>query len=165
VVHWPATPTSAPSWPARARIDAIGGVVSASGTLVGRFPRLWMLGGFSIARWADGEPAAVELATGGGCTRDVAVLIDETSDLTLHRPFAGFARALLAPCGGMVDLAPVDGAMLSRLGGGSSLLPAALVRDRLTGESPWTPWLLAVAALLLIAELAVRRGPKRVVAS
>jgi hypothetical protein len=165
VVHWPATPTDAGTWVARPRIDAIGGVVSASGTLVGRFPRSWMLDGVAIARWADGEPAAVEHATGGGCIRDVAVLIDQASDLTLHSPFANFARALLAPCGGVVDLAPVDGAMLTSLAGGSSLLPAALLRDRITERSPFTPWLLALAALLLIAELAMRRGAKRAVAS
>jgi hypothetical protein len=165
LVHWPATPAAAASWPSRPRIDAIGGVVSASGTLAGRFPRLWMLDGVAIARWADGEPAAVERATGGGCTRDVGVLIDEASDLTLHRPFADFARALLAPCGGVVDLAPVDGAMLAKLVGGTSLMPATLVRDRLTESSPWTPRLLALAAVLLIAELAMRRGPKRATAS
>src|SRR5436309_2867753 len=44
LVHWPATPADAAAWPARPRLDAIGGVVSESGTLVGRFPRLWMLG-------------------------------------------------------------------------------------------------------------------------
>ncbi len=105
VLHWPAGDIGA-IWPPRATIDAIGGVVSPGGTVVGRFPRLWLLRVARedrvVARWSDGEPAAIEHALGAGCIRDVGVLIDPASDLTLGEPFRQFAAALIAPCDGAI---------------------------------------------------------------
>jgi hypothetical protein len=160
LVHWPSSPSAA-SWRPRTTIDAIGAVVSASGIVVGRFPRPWILTGTSVARWADGEAAAVEHRTGDGCIRDVGVLVDESSDLTLQPAFGEFARALLGPCGGAMTITPPDSAVLAALAGRGSLAPAAAWGDVAGRSSPWTPWLLAAAALLLILELALRRGGKR----
>ncbi|HXT16278.1 MAG TPA: BatA domain-containing protein [Gemmatimonadaceae bacterium] len=159
LVHWPVAEADA-DWPTRRTIDAIGGVVSTSGVLVARLPRLWVLNGTAIARWADGEIAAMERPTGGGCIRHVGVLIDESSDVTLRPPFRDFARGLLAPCGGDATFAVADSTTLISLGGAGPLAPAAQLRDDGT-RSRWTPWLLAFGALVLIAELAVRRGPAR----
>jgi hypothetical protein len=155
LLNWPASDTSA-RWPRRLTIDAIGGVAT-NAVLVGRFPRLWMLTGHAIAHWADGETAAVEHETGDGCIRDVGVLIDDASDITLSGAFRRFAEPLLAPCGGMRDLTSIDSAMRASLAGAGSLAPAVAVRERSTESSRWSPWLFALAAALLIAELAVRR--------
>lgn len=158
VVHWPATETDA-SWPPRRTIDAIGGVTSSSGTLIGRFPRVWLLSGPTIARWVDGEPAAIEHSSGSGCIRDVAVLIDPESDLALRPAFRDFARAIVgSSCGGDVDAARIDSTTLSAIAGSGPLASPTAVRSEPAGPSPLTPWLLAVGALLLIVELAVRRG-------
>jgi hypothetical protein len=161
LVHWPARDDVA-GWKHRASIDAIGGVSANGASVVARFPRLWVVEGDAVARWSDGEPAAVERAVGNGCMRDVAVLIDESSDLTLRAPFRRFASELIAPCGGALATAPVDSGARASLAGGSALAAATSVRDRTIESSPWTPWLLALAALLLIGELALRRSQRAV---
>lgn len=160
LVHWPATDADA-VWPRRATIDAIGGVTSGDATLVARFPRVWVLNGHAIARWSDGEPAAVERAVGDGCIRDVGILIDAASDLTLRASFRRFVAPLLTPCGGARDFAATDSAARIALAGAGSLASSVSLRDHGTDRSSWSPWLFALAALLLTGELAYRRAGAR----
>jgi hypothetical protein len=158
LVHWPATVASA-AWPSRARPDTVGAVTAAS-TIVGRFPRVWSaesLIGRPIARWIDGEPAAVERATGAGCVRDVAILVDPAGDLPLRPAFREFLQSLLTPCGGPRAFAPLARGTLDSLAGTGPLVPASAVRDPHERSSPWTAWLLGAGALLLIVELGPRR--------
>jgi hypothetical protein len=160
LVHWPATDADA-DWAHRSSIDAIGGVTAGGATLVGRFPRPWSLAGHVVARWADGEPAAVEQAVGTGCIRDVAILVDESSDLTLRAGFRALARELLAPCDGHRATTPIDSAAVAALAGSGKLAASSSLRDKTSEASRWTPWLLAAAALALIAELSLRRSASR----
>ena len=155
LVHWPGA-DSAADWPRRASIDAIGGVTSTTGTLVGRFPRAWTLAGPAIARWADGEVAATEIRAGDGCIRDVGVLVDPASDITLRAPFRRFASALVAPCGGARSARQVDDLTLTRLAGTGRLAAASALRA--SAASALTPWLLIAGAALLLVELAARRA-------
>ncbi|HSQ32422.1 MAG TPA: hypothetical protein VLN49_21345 [Gemmatimonadaceae bacterium] len=157
LVHWPVA-DSAADWRRRPSIDAIGGVTSATGTLVGRFPRAWTLAGPAIARWVDGEIAAIEVMTGGGCIRDVSVLVDPASDITLRAPFRRFASALLAPCGGARSARRVDDSTLAHLAGSGRLAAVSAFRANGGSVSAWTPWLLVAGAVLLLVELAVRRA-------
>jgi hypothetical protein len=157
---WPASAGVA-DWQPRPTIDAIGGVTSTSGTLIGRFPRAWTLRGSAVARWADGEPAAVEHATGRGCIRDVGIVLDPASDITLRAPFRQFIARLLEPCGGNRRTGPVDSAVMASIIGGPRLAPASGLRERTSESSPWTPWLLSLGAGLLLIELAVRRRDRR----
>jgi hypothetical protein len=156
LVHWPSADSGA-HWPKRATIDAIGAVASATGVVVARFPRLWALDGPAIARWADGEVAATERPLGNGCVRDVGILFDPSSDVTLRAPFRAFVRAMLAPCGGERAIVPVDASAMATLSGSGPLAAADALHDRDGESSAWTPWLLGAAALLLILELALRR--------
>jgi len=163
LVVWP-TSDSAAMWPPRATIDAIGGVTSNSGTLIGRFPRAWTLSGRAIARWADGEAAAVEHVTGRGCIRDVGIIFDPASDITLRAPFRQFAAALLEPCGGNRRIARVDSALLASIvgeAGATRFSPVKGVGDQSSESSTWTPWLLALGAVLLVVEMAVRKAGGR----
>jgi hypothetical protein len=160
LVVWPEAPSSV-AWPTATAVDTIGGVASPTGTLVARFPRAWKLNGFAVARWSDGTPAAVETKFGAGCIRDVGILIDGASDLTLHAPFRSFVSALLDPCGGAADNGALTSAQMASLTGPAGLAPAASLRDPATASSNATPWLLAIGAVLLIVELAVRRGSRR----
>lgn len=163
LVHWPVS-DSAADWPPRPTIDAIGGVTSSSGTLIGRFPRVWTLTGRAIARWADGEPAAVEHSVGRGCIRDVAIVFDPSSDIALRAPFREFVARLLEPCDGVRRTQSADSAFIATLTGGSNLprlASAAALRDRANESSSWTPWLLSLGALLLLVELIVRRMDQR----
>lgn len=159
LLHWPASDTTV-DWPVRSVIDAVGAVTSSTGTMVGRFPRLWALSGERVARWADGEPAAVERTLGHGCIRDVGIMLDAASDITLREPFRRFVARLLEPCGGARRTTPVDAAALAGFGGGSGkpLAFAAVLRDRSDESSRWTPWLLGLGALLLLVEIALRRS-------
>jgi hypothetical protein len=160
LLHWPASESGA-DWRARPTIDAIGGVASSSGTLIGRFPRVWTLGGDAVARWADGEPAAVERAVGRGCIRDVGIVFDPASDITLREPFRQFVARLLEPCGGSRRTRPADSTFMASITGGPRLAPSISLRER-TSESPsWTPWLLGLGAMLLLVELAARRRDRR----
>ena len=159
LVHWPASDSSA-DWALRPTLDAIGGVTARGATVVARFPRLWSLQGAAVARWADGEAAAVEHAAGDGCIRDVAVLVDDAGDVTLRTPFRRFAAELLAPCGAKGSVLPLTEASVADLAGTGGLAPARLLVDAKTASSRLTPWLLAIAALLLIVELAARRPTK-----
>lgn len=156
LVHWPVA-DSAADWPRRANIDAIGGVTSATGTLVGRFARNWALSGRAVARWADGEPAAVEIQTGDGCVRHVAILLDPASDLTLREPFRRFVAAILEPCGGARSDRRVDDSTLAQLAGTGPLAAADVLRVGEGRSSALAPWLLVTGAILLLAELAARR--------
>jgi hypothetical protein len=163
LVHWPVS-DSAADWQPRATIDAIGGVTSSSGTLIGRFPRAWTLNGRALARWVDGEPAAVEHSIGRGCIRDVGIVFDPASDITLRAPFRQFVARLLEPCGGIRRTERADSAVIAALAGGSALprfTPATALRDRTTESSSRTPWLLGLGALLLIIELVARRMDRR----
>jgi hypothetical protein len=157
IIHWPTSDSSA-AWPRRATIDAIGGVTSGRATLVARFPRLWVLNGNAIAHWADGEPAAVEHPTGDGCIRDVAVVFDDASDVTLRSSFREFARPFFLPCGGATDFGRIEPSVHTMLGGSGPLASATALMDRTAESSRWSPWLLALAALLLTGELAYRRA-------
>jgi hypothetical protein len=157
VLHWPSGDEEA-RWPKRATIDAIGAVASSGGVLVARFPRLWVIEGRAIAHWADGEPAAVERPLGKGCIRDVAVVFDPSSDVTLRAPFREFVRPLLEPCGGARGSSPLDSSAVAALAGTGTLASSGVLRDRASETSRWTaPLLFAVAALLLL-ELALRRS-------
>jgi hypothetical protein len=159
LIHWPSADENA-RWPKRPTIDAIGAVASGGGTMVARFPRLWVLNGRASARWADGEPAAVEHATGGGCIRDVAIVFDPESDATLRPSFRDLVQPLLAPCGGARASAPLAAPMLERLAASGPLASRDALRDPSSETSRWTPWLLFVVAALLTLELALRRSEK-----
>ncbi len=161
LVHWPESDADA-EWTRRDSIDAIGAAASAGGAIISRFPRLWMLRGTAVARWADGEPAAVEHSAGDGCVRDLGILVDEAGDLTLRAPFRAFVAPLLAPCGGVRDVAPIEPGLRASITGAGGLASAVGLRNRETSSSRWAPWLLALAALLLTVELRVRRSGHRV---
>jgi hypothetical protein len=158
LLHWPATRSDA-SWPARDRVDTVGAVTSTA-TVVARLPRVWNVdpsAGRPIARWIDGEPAAAERPLGDGCVRDVAILVDPASDLTLRPAFRSFLQGLLTPCGGARSSTPLPAGILDSLRGVGPLVPSSVLRDPHETTSSWTAWLLAVGALLLIVELAARR--------
>jgi hypothetical protein len=154
LVHWPAGPDAA--FTRRAVADTVGGVVAGDAVFVARLARPWVVEGHTIARWVDGEAAAVEREHGDGCIRDVAIPLDAASDVTLRPAFHRFLGALLAPCGGARSGLALTNDALSRLRGAGALATASSLGPSRQASS-WTPWLLALGALLLIAELGARR--------
>lgn len=173
LVHWPAAhadapPAAAPGlarpWAARATPDSAGAVLAGDVVVVAPFERRVAYGAADsasrvVARWVDGEPAAVETPHGAGCIRTVAIAVPSRGDLVLQPRFTRLAAALTAPCGARVAGGMLDSARLASLAGptphvhaaGSALAPPETIR------SPLVPWLLAAALLLGIAALLLQR--------
>lgn len=156
LVHWPALEPSSERT-REERADTTGAAVAGDVVVVAPFERSRRLPeGPALARWLDGEPAAVEHALGTGCIRDVAIPVAAAGDLVLRAPFLRLVDALTEPCGGRPDLTPPDESLLSTLAGSGALL------SRRSGptsrpSSPLAGWLLAGALALALAEPAVRR--------
>ena len=112
------------------------------------------------ARWADGTPAATESVLGAGCLREVGIAQPPAGDIALHPPFQSIVRALLTPCGVRVPDVAADSAMVARLvGTGRAAASATALRRAEDRSSPLARWLLALALLLVGAEMFVRTRP------
>jgi aerotolerance regulator-like protein len=164
LVVWPGTTEAAPS--ARPEhVDTAGAVAVFRGAptvVISNFVRgrrLSGLDGRPVARWIDGEPAAIERPRGDGCIRDVAILVPAAGDLVLRPEFGRLAAALLAPCGSpatiSTTLTTTDIALLEGSGG---LLPARRVAAAAEDAEPIVPWLLGAAIGLALIEVVARRG-------
>jgi hypothetical protein len=166
LVEWPRATTDRPQ-AGTAASDTAAAVGSGDAVLVGLLRRpMRVAGGTPIARWVDGEPAAVEQAWGSGCIREVAIGFDERSDIALRSPFRQLLRRLVRPCGDRVagGTFASTGAVDALRGRGSATVDARSLAPAADERSPITRWLLLAGALLLILEMAFRRPPRRVAA-
>lgn len=156
LVRWQQTPSGTATAP-----DGVSALDGPPRTLVAPLARLTIPEGRVIARWRDGTPAATEIAYAGGCERWVGVGLPRAGDVTLRAPFARFLEAMLAPCGGAraPAFAPTDTA-LAWLLGPTALASGPALATRQRESSPWTPWLLLAALLLLATEQLARRTPR-----
>ncbi|MDX2184345.1 MAG: hypothetical protein SFW08_10235 [Gemmatimonadaceae bacterium] len=111
----------------------------------------------TIVRWLDGTPAATEAISGDRCVRSVAIGVPATGDLVVRDRWLALVRALLGPCGGVVDTVALADSVVARPAPADAGQRAGLWQD---GRSP-DPWvvraLLIVAALALGVEWALRR--------
>lgn len=148
---------------ARARPDTIGGVLSGDALLVASFERKWtypadsLRGAEIIARWIDGEPAAIERASDGTCTRSVSVPVTPVGDLIIRTDYKRFVRAISSDCTAHASLIPAAPEKVSALAGSGGLAPREAFRARSDVTSSSAPWLIALAIIAAIAELFVRR--------
>jgi hypothetical protein len=169
IVRWPIT-TRPPGAIERARTDTTGGVIAGNALVVAAFPRRWayphdsIRGGEIIARWIDGEPAAIEWASGSGCVRSAAIPIASTGDLVLRDDFARFVGALSADCVSKAAMRSADPVRVDRLTGQGGLASRDAFKPRGDVRSTIAPWLLALALAAAVAELFVRRRRNAVVA-
>jgi hypothetical protein len=118
----------------------------------------------AVARWADGSAAATQQQLGAGCVRRIGVGVPIAGDLPLRPGFERLVRGLMAPCRAAVSnaLAP-EGALARLIGQGGAARGAALAGDA-QRPTPLVPWLLGLALLCAVAELAVRARSRREVA-
>jgi hypothetical protein len=138
----------------RASLDTTSAVVASNTVVVAPFARRWGVDTAQstvVARWVDGEPAAIEQQASTGCTRRVVVPVSTAGDLTVRPEFIHFSRLMHSACG----------AMASRRGGewSTDTTRPARVRSRRAGldGGDVMAWLVAGAIALLVAELVVRR--------
>lgn len=147
---------------ARNRIDTVGAVVANGNVVIAPFERRWRFVSDSlahsrvIARWIDGEPAAIERDSGSTCVRSVAVPIDSAGDLMIRPSFVNFHAALTASCG--YAASPPDTKAAAMLAGSGALAPAAQFPPSMDVDSPLARWLAALAIILAIVDMVLRRS-------
>ena len=162
VIHWPVVdrPFGAV---ARSTRDTVGGVIAYDALVVSAFERRWryppdsMRGAEVVARWIDGEPAAIERPLGAGCTRSVSIPVSPIGDLVIRRDFIRFVAAISGDCESRAVSRAADPQAIARLAGSGGLASREAFRPRGDIRSDFAPWLLALAIAAAIAELFVRR--------
>lgn len=169
VVEWPAS--SRPRFAiGRATRDTVGGVMAGNAVVVSTFDRRWsypadsLRGAEVIARWVDGEPAAIERPDGDGCVRSVAVPVSPVGDFVIRKDFVRFVSSLAKPCARLTSLIPADPEVVAKLKGKGGLAPRAAFQPLTDARSALAPWLFALAIAAAIAELFVRRRATNAIA-
>lgn len=162
LIHWPASPRPRFAVP-RAAKDTVGGVMAGEAAVVSAFERQWtyppdsLRGGEVIARWVDGEPAAIEKPDGAGCRRSIAIPVNPVGDLVIRKEFVRLVASLSRPCAQTTSLIPADPAVVAKLEGKGGLAPRRAFQPVTDARSGLAPWLFAIAIAAAIAELFVRR--------
>jgi hypothetical protein len=140
--------------------DTVGAVEAGDVVVVAPFVRYAALPvtGRVVARWVDGEPAAIERRFGAGCIRTVTVDVPAAGDLVLQPRFARLVAALTEPCGGAPETTPASRAQLAALAGaGQSRAAGRAFNSPEAQRVPLAPWLLAAAFALAAFEMVMRR--------
>jgi len=162
VVAWPNAGRPARTI-ARATRDTVGGALAGNALLVAAFERRWsypadsIRGAEVVARWIDGEPAAIEWATDNGCTRSVAVPVTQVGDLIIRNDYRKFASAITGECAVRVATAPATPQRVASLVGAGGFASREAFQPRGDIHSSIAPWLFALAILAAVVELFVRR--------
>ncbi len=162
LVHWPRTerPRFARAIPERLFTALVVDdmVVVAPFRTTWEFPADSLHGATVVARWSDGTPAAVQRVTPGECIRSVNIPVPARGDLVIRPEFVGAVRRILMGCSAAHSGGLLADSLTARLKGGSAAAPRNAFQPRVSQQSPYTPWLLLAAALLLIAEMFARRN-------
>jgi hypothetical protein len=147
----------------RAVRDTVGGAVAGEAVVVSAFERQWsfpldsLRGAEVVARWADGDPAAIEKSDGAGCLRSVGIPVPSAGDLSIRKDFVGFLTSLSGPCSGITSSIAADPSVTAKLEGKGGLAPRTAFQPLTDTRSGLAPWLFALAIVAAIAELFVRR--------
>ena len=160
LIVWPADPAAL--WPATTT-DTIGAVAAGQTVVVATFIRNATLPLSHpptlppvVARWVDGVPAAFERSFESGCIRDVAIRLPVAGDLVLRRGMRDLLDVLAAPCGGPRDFVWAGDARIAALRGSGALMASQTLAGHGRRPSPASAWIIGVAALLLLIEMAAR---------
>jgi hypothetical protein len=162
LIGWPASTRPRFAAP-RAVRDTVGGVMAGDAVVVSTFDRQWSFppdsirGAEVIARWVDGEPAAVEKPDGNGCVRSVAIPVTPVGDFVIRHDFVRLVAGLSRPCSQITSLIPADPIVVASLEGKGGLAPRSAFQPLTDAHSDLAPWLFALAIAAAIVELFVRR--------
>jgi hypothetical protein len=162
LIDWPVT-NRPPRAVARIHTDTVGGVTTADARVISVFERRWtfpsdsLRGADVIARWADGEPAAIEKSADRGCMRSVTIPVATVGDLAIRHDFVRLVSSISRPCARVTATIPADPSDVARLAGAGGLAPRAAFQSPTGARSPLAPWLLALAIAAAITEVLVRR--------
>lgn len=162
IIEWPIIERPRGAIP-RAVRDTIGGVVSGNALVVSAFERRWSYPADSlrnaevIARWVDGEPAAIETQSVDGCLRSVAVPVSSVGDLAIRPDFIDFVSAVSGDCIRKTSVVPAGADRIAALTGNGGFASRESFKPRADVRSDLAPWLVALAIVASLAELIVRR--------
>ncbi|MGZ3374893.1 MAG: hypothetical protein ACXU9Z_16500 [Gemmatimonadaceae bacterium] len=162
LIGWPSSTRPRFAAP-RAVRDTVGGVMAGDAVVVSTFDRQWsfppdsLRGAEVIARWVDGEPAAVEKPDGTGCVRSVAIPVTPVGDFVIRHDFVRFVASLSRLCAQITSLIPADPGDVASLEGEGGLAPRSAFQPLKDAHSDLAPWLFALAIAAAVAELFVRR--------
>jgi hypothetical protein len=169
LIEWPAS--TRPRFAVqRTMRDTVGGVMAGDAVVVAAFDRQWsfppdsLRGAEVIARWVDGEPAAIEKPDGPGCVRSVAIPVTPIGDLVIRTDFVRFVASLSRPCAQVTSLIPADPAVVAKLEGKGGLAPREAFQPVTDAHSELAPWLFALAIAAAIGEVFVRRRGRDAIA-
>ncbi|MFL5479971.1 MAG: BatA domain-containing protein [Gemmatimonadaceae bacterium] len=165
LIDWPRTarPRGAVS---RSAVDTIGGIKAGDARVIAPFERRWIFpvdslrGADVIARWSDGEPAAIERANEPGCSRSVAIPVASAGDLAIRHDFVKLFAAISRPCAQVTAVIPADPAAVARLVGNGGRASRETFQPPTDTRSTLASWLLALAIATAIAEIFARRGAR-----
>jgi aerotolerance regulator-like protein len=150
----PAATTATVHWlPPSGAVDTVGAVIADGLVAVAPYTRARSarpLVGAVIARWVDGEPAAVERAMAGGCERDVAIGMPDIPDVARLR-----AAITDRPCGFRSPSAPLSDSAV-RAFAGAGALGAAFAGPNTRGDRLLMTVLIVLACVAALAEVVVR---------
>ena len=166
LVEWPRDGVPA-GWRTVSIPDTVGAVSAAGVALVAPLVRTALPPVLSdsvqaIAWWSDGVAAAIERTSALGCVREVALSIDEGSDLLLSPAADGLLRVLRAPCGDRRVPAPRNEDSTPVRAAATATVDAEYFRvaNESVGvlrDSWFTTALLMLALVALLAEAVLRR--------
>jgi hypothetical protein len=165
LIDWPSS--SRPRFAVeRSPRDTVGGVMAGESPVVSTFERRWLFpadslrGADVIARWVDGEPAAIEKPDDTGCVRSVAIPVSPVGDFVIRKDFVRLVSSLSRACTATTALTPADPNAVAKLEGKGGLAPGTAFEPLTDARSNLAPWLLALALAAAIAELFLRRRRK-----
>jgi len=164
-VEWQDSAHSA-LWVRRSHEDTASGVYSEAATLIAPLERKWQLAATPerrtrvIARWLDGEPAAVEQNINGVLKRSMGFSLPQQGDTILRPEFMRFTEWLNSSSKDPSAPPLLDAETLATLAGAAPA-PKGATMPSSTAMSPWVAILLAVGLSILIFELFIRHRARR----
>lgn len=150
VVFWPRAP--------HGTSERVDGVVADGITAIGQFlPQPIADSGLVVARWADGTPAAVQVARGPGCIRTIGFDVADAGDFVLTPAFQRLAAMLVAPCQARPQATMASDSMLRVTAAAPDSAIARGVPDERQSPNRIAALLLVAAMLLAGLEMIARR--------
>jgi len=141
-------------------VESVDAVHAGDATAIGHFRRSPAVSdsGRVIARWVDGDPAAHETMLGTGCVRTIAFDVSDPGDFVLTTSFQRLVSVLVAPCGQQFDREVAADSVVEALVAPSAGRSTTRLPDESGGPNRLAALLMALAILLAIAEMTLRRG-------
>ncbi len=138
--------------------ERVDGIRAGGFTAIGHFIRMPLRdSGHVIARWMNGAAAAHETAHAGGCVRTIGLDVPDAGDFVLTPSFQRLLSALAAPCGGLQAVGILPDSVIGSIAMPPAATSTATTPDESRESGRLAAGLMALAILLALLELLLRR--------